>query len=311
MKVTEVSAAEYGGLFGEASHVFNSVAFAELNRHKATSLRYLCFGDAKVRFGLTLGEKAGGLCTPFSAPFGGFEVRGVQRLAYMEDAVSSLKDYVRSDASLPSRQVMVTLPPLVYGETQLSKWVNVMQRCGTLARIDLNYHFDLSRFPRYESVIERNARKNLRHALAEDLKLMKLDSTRTGDIARAYEVIRQNREEHGYPLRMSLQDVEDTVKVIRADFFVMTHGGVDVAAAQVFHVAKGVAQVVYWGDLRAYSHLRTMNSLAYMLFAYYHATGLKVLDIGPSTEGGVPNHGLCEFKEGIGCSVTPKFSFML
>ena len=91
----------------------------------------------------------------------------------------------------------------------------------------------------------------------------------------------------------------------------MTHGGVDVAAAQVFHVAKGVAQVVYWGDLRAYSHLRTMNSLAYMLFAYYHATGLKVLDIGPSTEGGVPNHGLCEFKEGIGCSVTPKFSFML
>ena len=36
-----------------------------------------------------------------------------------------------------------------------------------------------------------------------------------------------------------------------------------------------------------------------------------ILDIGPSTENGIPNYGLCEFKESIGCSVTMKYSFEL
>ena len=54
-----------------------------------------------------------------------------------------------------------------------------------------------------------------------------------------------------------------------------------------------------------------MNYLAYSLFDYYADNGLRILDIGPSTEDGIPNYGLCEFKESIGCSVTMKYSFEL
>jgi hypothetical protein len=92
----------------------------------------------------------------------------------------------------------------------------------------------------------------------------------------------------------------------------LTHEGVDVAAAQVFHVAEGVAQVIYWGDLKEYSQLRTMNLLSYRIFEYYYkAKEIKLLDIGPSTENGVPNVGLCDFKESIGCSTSPKFCFKI
>ena len=77
-------------------------------------------------------------------------------------------------------------------------------------------------------------------------------------------MIRRNREERGFPLRMTLEQVWQTVSnVIRADFFMLEHEGEDVAAAQVFHVAEGVAQVVYWGDIREYSALRPMNFLTY------------------------------------------------
>ena len=120
-----------------------------------------------------------------------------------------------------------------------------------------------------------------------------------------------NRKEHGYPLRMSLQNVADTVKIIDADFFVVSHNGTDVAAAQVFKVTEDVAQVIYWGDLRQYASLRTMNFLAYKVFEYYYQKGFRILDIGPSTEDGVPNNGLCDFKEAIGCSVTQKLFFEL
>lgn len=304
MLITEVTPAEYSQLLPTPSHVFNSVEFSELNRDKATELHYLILADTKTRFGIILGEKADGLHSPFSAPFGGFSSPRQQRLAYMDEATEQLKAYAAG------RPVHITLPPLVYDGTQLSKWANVLQRHGTMQSIDLNYHFDLQQFTHYETVIERNARKNLHQAMNEDLMLTQLGNT-DSDIERAYGVIKANREEHGYPLRMTLQAVKDTAAILKADFFVMTHRGRDIAAAQVFHVATSVAQVIYWGDLKEYSHLRTMNRLAHDIFAHYHGQGLKILDIGPSTVDGTPNHGLCEFKESIGCAVSPKFSFIL
>ena len=300
MQITEVNHDEYKRLLPTVPHVFNSVEFSELNRDKASALHYLIFSDTKVRFGIILGEKADGLHSPFSAPFGGFSTIRQQRLSYMDEAVNSLKAYA------DGRPVHITLPPLVYDISQLSKWANVLQRHGTKQTIDLNYHFDLPLFPEYENIIERNARKNIHQALAEDLTLIP-----DCDIERAYDVIKANRMEHGYPLKMSLQAVKDTAGILKADFFVMTHREHDIAAAQVFHVTEGVAQVIYWGDLKEYSRLRTMNRLSHDIFAHYHGRGLKILDIGPSTENSIPNHGLCEFKESIGCSVSPKFTFTL
>ena len=300
MQITEVSPGEYKRQLPVVPHVFNSVEFSELNRDKATALHYLIFSDTKVRFGIILGEKADGLHSPFSAPFGGFSTLRQQRLTYMDEAVDLLKTYAGR------RTVHITLPPLVYGSSQLSKWVNVLQRHGTMQCCDLNYHFELSMFPQYANIIERNARNKLHQAMQEELTLIP-----DCDIERAYSVIKANRDEHGYPLRMSLQAVKDTAGILKADFFTMTHDGCDIAAAQVFHVAEGMAQVIYWGDLKQYSKLRTMNRLAHDIFAHYHNRGLKILDIGPSTENGTPNHGLCEFKESIGCSVSPKFQFTL
>ena len=58
-----------------------------------------------------------------------------------------------------------------------------------------------------------------------------------------------------------------------------------------------------------FSEFKTMNFLSYEVFKYYKENGIKVVDIGPSTEDSIPNHGLCEFKESIGCDLSPKYSF--
>jgi len=36
---------------------------------------------------------------------------------------------------------------------------------------------------------------------------------------------------------------------------------------------------------------------------------MRYIDIGPSTENSIPNYGLCEFKESIGCDISPKYTF--
>lgn len=305
MTISELSGNEFAITY-KASNVFNTVEFTELNRKKAEHIHYLSFHDAKPRLGIILGERGDLLCSPFSSPFGGFLTNRTHSVERMEEAVDLLVSY----ATQRGKHLRITLPPLVYDETQISKWANVFVRKMAVRCIDINYHVDLASISHYEDIIDRSARKNLHHALKENFTLVKLDASDKTQVARAYDVIRRNREERGFPLRMSLEDVWQTVsRVVKADFFVLEHEGDDVAAAQVFHVAEGVAQVIYWGDIRQYSALRPMNFLTYKLFQHYHNNGLRILDIGPSTEYGEPNYGLCEFKENIGCSATLKYCF--
>lgn len=306
MTTSEITASEYAGLF-QSAHVYNGTSFALLNEVKAPGgVRFLVLGDHKPRFGITLGERDGKLLSPFSAPFGGFDTKGVQTLQNMTEAVRLMAEYAGSN----SKRLVVTLPPLIYGETQISKWVNAFITAGFQSTVDLNYYFPLSRFDNYTDNIDRSARKNLRRAEKEDFTFIKVDSSDKDAVRRAYEVIRINRNEHGYPLRMSFEQVWETVtNVVEADFFILRHENDDVAAAQVYRVADGIAQVIYWGDRRQYSAMRPMNMLAYCVFRHYRDAGFRILDIGPSTEDGIPSFGLCEFKENIGCSATLKYRF--
>lgn len=308
MRIIETSPEEYGSFFTQYPHVYNTVGFNLLNRHKADRLRFLVFADRKPRLGLILGDRGDGrMYTPFSAPFGGFTTDKPQHFETTDNAVSLLKAY----AGQQDRSVVITLPPPFYDERQLPVMINALHRQARTRFIDVNYHFDISDFAAYTTLIERNARKNLSRAMKENLCFEHVKSSDTEGVKRAYAVIKANREEHGYPLRMSLEEVIETTRIIPADFFLLTHEGQDIAAAQVFHVKDDVCQVIYWGDRREFSSLRPMNCLAYRIFQFYHEQGIKTLDIGPSTEEGLPNHGLCDFKDGIGCKASTKFSFEL
>ena len=88
--------------------------------------------------------------------------------------------------------------------------------------IDINYNFDTTRFPDYEDLLERNARKNLHTALKEPFAFTHIRDNDDEGIIRAYNVIKANREEHGYPIRMRAEADLMTVKTLPADFFILT-----------------------------------------------------------------------------------------
>lgn len=308
MEIVNVDPKVYAEHFDGTSHAFNKVAFAQLNKSKCERLHYLMFRDTRVRMGIVLGECVDEMASPFSAPFGGFSYSEEPRLEVVNEAIDLLAEYCDGREKL----LRLTLPPTIYGMSFNAKVVATLQNKGFMpAYIDLNYHYDLSRFDNCEKYMSRNAKKNLHRAMKSGFVFEKLDSGLNVDVARAYNVIKINRESHGYALRMSLNDVLNTIRIIDADFFVLSHEGVDVAAAQVFHVADGIAQVVYWGDVPGYGEMRPMNMLSHKIFEYYRSQGLKVLDIGPSTEHGEPNYGLCEFKENLGCEISLKHIFLL
>jgi hypothetical protein len=306
MEITEASPREYNQAFFSTYHIFNSVEFNVLNESKSEQLLFLIFKDTKIRLGLIAGVKAKSLYSPFSAPFGGFSyLKEDVTIAQMDASVDALQHYATGRV----QSIHYTLPPLFYNELFNNKLLNVLYRKGfKISAIDLNYAFNLEKLTDdYETNIWYNARKNLRISLKSGFDFVKCESEESK--REAYEVIKENRNRKGYPLKMTYEQVEKTTKVITADFFLLKKGDDKVAAAQIFHVTKKIVQVIYWGDIPDFVNYKPMNFLAWSVFKYYKNLGFKYVDIGPSTENGIPNYGLCEFKEGIGCDITPKISF--
>ncbi len=307
MEILEVDAIAYDGHL-KAYHAFGKGAFAALNAPKVPSVHYLLFRDSRVRLGIIGATVDGVFRSPFSAPFDGFTPSDEDvSLQSLEAAAELLEGWA---AARGITKLHITLPPPIYGESFLAKVVNVFfRRSYRVIHTELNFHFNLDRLTdAYPSTIWRNARKNLRQAMDHGL-LFRICSTPADEEA-AYDIIRLNRQARSKPLRMTLDQIRQTAVVMPISYFlVTTREQMPVGAAIVFQVAPRIGQVVYWGDLPAHAGLRTMNFLSYKLFEYYRTTGLEVLDIGYSTENSLPNYGLCEFKESLGCSLQPKLIY--
>ncbi len=308
MHLEEASSQHFDSLVKEPFHVFASASFNELNQSKVEKVFYFLFKDTKYRMGLTAGKNSELLFSPFSAPFGGFTpLFDDVKLQSIEESVDCLVAWARGNAI---KKIIITLPPPIYFESYLAKVVNVFYRNNfTIKQVELNYHFNLDKFTDgYSDSIWRNARKNLNQALSNNLSFIKCDTAEQKK--EAYFVIQHNRTVRGVPFRMSWDQVMATARLILADFFLVTQSdGKLIAAAIVFRVAPKVVQVIYWGDLPEFSNLKTMNFLSFKVFEFYKNEGYRFVDIGYSTVDSIPNYGLCEFKESIGCDMQPKLVF--
>lgn len=304
----EVSCDQFTSIVKNPFHIFGSAAFNELNKSKVERVFYLIFKDSKYRMGLVVGKSGTAAASPFSAPFGGFmPLYDDVKLQTIEESVDCLSGWIK-DKGLT--KIKITLPPPIYFESYLAKVVNVFYRKSFVTtQIELNYHYDLNKFSEsYSDSIWRNARKNLNQALANDLSFTRCDTE--DQKKEAYQVIQHNRTVRGVPFRMSWQQIMQTAEIIPADFFLVTeHEQKAIAAAIVFRVAHKIVQVIYWGDLPEFSNLKTMNFLSFKVFEFYKKENYRFIDIGYSTVDSIPNYGLCEFKESIGCDMQPKLVF--
>lgn len=295
--------------FASPRLVFNTVFFNDLNANKVDYVKYLLFKDTKYRFALTLGFKDKKALCPFSAPFGCFEpIKAFSPVETFDNAIECLESFLKKNGV---DCIEFTLPPSFYYEDNVNITINALFRNSyTVQKIDLNYSFDLERIhvEDFASSLPRNGRKNLAIALSSGLTMSAINHNEItlNDLSLVYEIIKKNRDSKGYPLRMSLENLWNTIQNIRCDLFLASLNEIPVASAIVYHTTDTIAQVIYWGDIISYSESKPINFLSYNLLKYYKELGFRFLDIGPSSEDSIPNYGLCDFKTSIGCNVSTK-----
>lgn len=306
MEIKEITSQEYHQLIGKKGPVFCSSAFLELNKGKVDVVRYFVGRDSKNRIAFAVGERDGEWRAPFSAPFA--TIIGLRKdtaIEYYWDFVKLLNEHARANGI---KSISIFLPPDIYGGQENAKIINALLGNGYGVEYqELNYSLPLTELnlDGYKADIQHNARKNLAIALKSGLELVQCTDLESKK--EAYEVIRINRESKGYPLRMTLEQVLDTIEVVKHNMFLVKKDERYIAAALVYHVTEEIVQVVYWGDVPDVGEYKPINFLSYELIKYYQERNLRHLDIGPSTENGVPNFGLCSFKESIGCEVSAKY----
>ena len=299
----KVSAEEYDHARVKNLGVFHSGAFNALNAHKVNAVDYWVYKDTKKRFGIVFGSDNQMVKSPFSSPFGGIE-------AFTTSVdIEILNRAIQELIPLYKGSVRLIIPPAFYGENLIHYAQNAFLNQGfKLIHYDLNYHFETSDLPHYIERIDRSARKNLNNSLKSNHDFVLCHTME--EKLQCYDIIKQNRQQRGFPLRLSFDAVLEMEKLTTVYFNYLTIENQAVAAAICYKVTDQVASVVYWGNLVESAHLRPMNLLAYKLFHQMNDLKYDIIDIGHSTDLGLPNFGLCKFKENIGCRTSPKVTLL-
>lgn len=303
MKVNELTADEYAATYTRYLTVFDTPAFATLNADKTDAIKFISFTDDNdnPKLGIIMGQdQNGSLSAPYSAPFAGISLpqgKSEPHTGTIANALALL--------SAANRHIHITPPPRIYGPLA-EKMICALFAAGFRAEYcNVNHYYNTQVFDHYTTNLDKCRRNRLNASLRQGYRLERCE------LARAYEIIRLNREHRGYPLRMTLQQLQSTSDCgITIDNFILTNGDDDAAAAVVYRTTPQIAQVIYWGDKPDNGCKYAMNLLAYRLFEHYSNACVDIIDIGPSAEHGVLSEGLAEFKENIGCLTTPKFSFI-
>ena len=289
--------------------LFQEQCFAFLNEDKGFELLRFEFhegGERQALLAINFGRKGNELYSPFSAPFGGFAPKKIDlSIEYYDAAAQALKKYVEKEKI---GGVNITLPADCYQSNSVPNQVFSLLSAGfELKYTDVNYSLHLNERD-FEQGLKKIARRCLKVAENEGLEFIKCESEE--QCLSAYQVIAANREQKGYPLKMSFESLLKVSEITEVDFFCIKKDDLILAGAVIFHISDSIGQVVYWGNDTNYNRLNPTHFLAKSLSEYYSGV-FNVLDIGPSSDNGRPNIGLCRFKESIGCKTSVKHTLEL
>lgn len=215
-----------------------------------------------------------------------------------------------------AKSLTIKLAPFSHDLALSSLMTNILLRIGfQLRNHELNYHMDINS-QEFISRISYGNKKRIRKCLREGFVA---DYHPLEDIALIYEVIRVNRARRGFPLTMTLEQLQTMLKLFpeRYHLFSVKHqaqeASVMVSSAICIAVSPTILYVFYWGDIAGYERYSPIALLAERIYQFCQQEGYTQLDVGTSSLNSLPSYGIAQFKRNLGFSesLKPEFSLEL
>ena len=302
--LVDISKKQYRGYFHTDHSPFISEAFIQLVENKTGEI-FRLIEENDMSIGLILGSKDNVLCSPFSAPFGGFHYQH-EHLPYdtVFNFLSNLKVFVTEQGF---NRVNITLPPTIYQNNMNAKFVNAFIRMGfTMATPDIQNCVNLKNFDGtwIKGTVAQNCRKAIKNQLSCSIV------TDKKSMQDAYEVILRNRVEQEREIHMTLDDLLKVNEIFPVDFFLVEDNmGCGIGAGIFYRGHDKIVQGVFLGDDMEKRSLGIIDFLVMNIYEHYKKMNFCYIDLGISSMCGDPNVGLIRFKEIHNCETSLRFTF--
>ncbi len=247
--------------------------------------------------------------SPKRGTFGGIVLNQSLDLALLEQFLSDIKAYL---ISLGAQSISIKCPPFSHDSAHASVMTNVLLRHQfKLSGHELNYEMVVDERP-FTDRIDYGNDKRVRKCLRDGLLAESVDIT---SYARVYSVIKENRARRGFPLSMTLEQLNQMVETFpdKMHFFAVYQDeskSVMLAAAVCIALTESILYVFYWGDVAGAESYSPIALLAANIYIFCQHQNFKLLDVGTSTLSSEPNLGLIRFKRNLGFSESLKLSFV-
>jgi hypothetical protein len=260
------------------------------------------FSNRKVRISFTRNSEQ--LISIERSPFGGFVAN---KNVSKEDIEGIVKEFTDWAFAKGIASVVIRCFPEVYDE-QLSKLINeaLLNSGFTSWHQDVTQVLEISG---RELKMNVHRQRRLRKCQAEGYVFKRLDPS---FLPEAYERITESRKDKGYPITMSLAELEKMFNLFPQHYFLF--GVMDqsklIATCVVIKVSDQILSGFYIGDALAYRQMSPVTMLINGLYDFASQNNYQLIDLGISTDKGVLNEGLYAFKKSLGCIDSYKLTFL-
>ncbi len=280
--------------------IFNTAEFFKLHRDDPSRAFYfqLCLGDPPQTVGVAhFTEVAPGhFRSPRRGTFGGFEFGRNLRLETIEEFVERVElELIANGAS----KIEIRDSPAIFEPGKSALLANIFHRRGYRTTTpDLDYFLIIDKEPIWEK-LKPSRRQRIHRCRREGITARAIEAS---DLARAYEVIVENRKHRGFPISMSFESISRMSDVFPGRLFAFGafKAGMMIASSICLEVNPSVFYVFYWGDLPGYEKFSPVTLLAEVIYDFAQARGFRLIDFGTATKDGEPIYGLINFKKEIG-----------
>lgn len=292
--------------------LFTEAAFFRLHAQSKRDqyLQLVHSNTARVAATLIFYEVGEGvLASPKRGTFGGLRLHEPPEVAVVDRFLRRALGHVRE---LGARRLEIRSAPLGHDLATGSVATNALLRLGfRLSASELNYELPVDQQPLEDKMSSGN-RKRVRKCLREGFFATQVEPQ---DLPAVYALIRENRARRGFPMTMTEAQVEQMMRTFpeRMSLFAVYREPARTAlcaAAVCLAVTSRIFYVLYWADAPEMEAHSPVALLASCIYEHSRREGFQLLDVGTSTVGGEPNHGLITFKRNLGFSESLKLAFI-
>jgi hypothetical protein len=290
------------------THIFNTPQFFKIHRTpNACYLQLASKGSGEVLSTIHFAEESRGVFrSPRLGTFGSFDFKDPPSIELVEFFADEAERVLRERGAT---HVTIVSPPFAHAPERSHLVFLALHNRGYRATPhSLNQSVRLDDRP-FAARIDADARRRLMRARELGLDARRLTSL--SELSDAYQLILENTSRKGYRLSMTWDGIREMSETFgdRIYGFGVFRQTEPAAASITIRVSQDVVYVFYWCDAAGFSAVSPIVLLADAIYEHARAEGARWVDIGTSTNDGLPNYGLIHFKQNLGCEASLKLAY--